>query len=269
MHLSRLSTALLALSIVAAPGLLSAQSNPFPDLRYLDAQYRNGSYLGVALSDIDADRANTLKLGEPRGVEVVRVEVGSPADRAGLKAGDVLLSYNGENILGAQHLGRLVSETPVGRHIKIQYWRDGHAESTVVTTASAQHPNVRLVPLTNIDTSDSRMFPMMMDIPSPLMIWKNSMLGVLCEPLDAQLAQYFGVKNGILIRSVEKESPGDKAGIRAGDVLVSIDNVALAGPKDLNSFTRSQRQPRNSVPVKLIRDHKELNLNVAVARPGE
>ena len=62
----------------------------------------------MSLAEIDADRAKTLKLDEPRGVEVARVEEGSPAEKAGIKPGDVLLSYNGENILGAQQLGRLV-----------------------------------------------------------------------------------------------------------------------------------------------------------------
>ena len=91
----------------------------------------SGSHLGVHLRDIDADRAKVINLGESRGVEVVGVEDGSPAEQAGIKTGDVLLAYNGENILGAQQLGRLVSETPRGRKIKIEYWREGKVSTSL------------------------------------------------------------------------------------------------------------------------------------------
>jgi serine protease Do len=99
-------------------------SNLEQNLR-LATQVRSGTYLGVQLADIDADRAKALHLDEERGVEIEKVEPGSPAESAGLRAGDVLLTYNGENILGARQLGRLVSETPKGRKVRIQFWREG------------------------------------------------------------------------------------------------------------------------------------------------
>jgi serine protease Do len=268
MRLSAVFTAMVTAALLVAP-VASAQSPSDEPFHLLPSQFVNtSSYLGVRLSDIDADRAKTLKLGDARGVEITRVEIGSPADKAGIKAGDVLLTYNGENILGAQQLGRLVAETPIGRRIRIDYWRNGRTESTVVTTAAAQHPMVRVAPITGLDLPDMRNF-VMPDVPEPMMIWKNSMLGVKCEPIDAQLARYFGVKEGVLIRSVDKNSPGDKAGIRAGDVLTSIDSHAVNGPRDLSSFTRTQREPRNSVSVTLVRDHKEMTLNVPVSQTPE
>src|SRR6476619_3768869 len=69
------------------------------------------SFLGVAVTDLDPDRVSRLKLKEERGIEVTHVAESSPADKAGIEPGDVLLTYNGENILGSQQFVRLVQDT--------------------------------------------------------------------------------------------------------------------------------------------------------------
>ncbi len=131
---------MLALGLLPAAGLAQWGVPGFcPAGRWQVQQQETrpaGSYLGIKLSDIDADRARILKLSESRGVEVKAIEEGSPADHAGIEPGDVLLSYNGENIVGAQQLIRLVQETPAGRKIKVQIWRDGKEHSTSITTAA-------------------------------------------------------------------------------------------------------------------------------------
>ena len=77
------------------------------------------------LAEIDADRARELKLKEPSGVEITRVEDGSPADKAGLKPDDVVLEYNGQRVEGMEQFGRLVRETPAGRDVKMLISRNG------------------------------------------------------------------------------------------------------------------------------------------------
>src|SRR5690349_21240956 len=72
------------------------------------------SYLGIAVVEIDADRAKALHLKEERGVEVTCLDPGSPAEKAGLKPGDVVLEYNGEHVQGGEQFIRLVRETPAG-----------------------------------------------------------------------------------------------------------------------------------------------------------
>ncbi len=218
-----------------------------------------GSYLGVGILDIDADRAAALKLGDARGVEVTKVEEGSPAAAAGLKAGDVLLSYNGENILGAQQFVRMVEETPQGRKVKIQYWRDGKTQSTTVTVGAAQ-PRGLEFPSRFLGFPDIRGITMP-DIPNTLLVWKSSMLGIECEPVDSQLAQYFGVKQGVLVRSVRKGSGADKAGLKAGDVLTAMGDQSVATPRDVTSFMRMHDTGR-PVTVALMRDHKELTVTI-------
>jgi serine protease Do len=217
------------------------------------------SHLGVGLRDVDPDRARELNMEDARGAEVVHVLEGSPAERAGLKPGDVLLTYNGENILGAMQLGRLVAETPAGRKVKIQYWRNGKVQTaTVITDAAkgsgANFPSVFSGPeLPNWAITD---------VPSPLLVWKNAVLGIECEPVDSQLAKYFGVKDGVLVRSVDKDSAGYKAGLRAGDVITAIGDHRVAEPRDVISYMRMQHQPGKPIPIALTREHNQLSLVV-------
>lgn len=253
---------LVLLGGIVMTGPLQAQHSADDVEALLMNELRGGSYLGVGLADIDADRAKALKLDEPRGVEVTRVEEGSPAEKAGIKPGDVLLSYNGENILGAQQLGRLVRETPEGRSIRIQLWRDGKTQSLTVVTA-AHHFDVP----TQFTRVPMPKWPnmAMFDVPAPLLMWKNPAFGIECEPVDSQLAQYFGVKRGVLVRSVEKGSAAEKAGLKAGDVLTAVGGKPVATPRDLSTYMRTQHEPEKSVPVVLTRDHKELTLQIQPA----
>jgi serine protease Do len=241
-------------------------SNLEQNLR-LATQVRGSVHLGVQLADVDADRAKALHLDEERGAEIEKVETGSPAEAAGLKAGDVLLTYNGENILGARQLGRLVSETPKGRKVRIQFWRDGKMQSTVAlmteTQISREFPG-------DLDIQIPDVHIRIPDIPSPMVIWKSAALGIDCEPLDTQLAEYFGVKRGVLVRSVEKESAAEKAGLKAGDVLTAVDNQPVASAHDVVSSMRIERRAGRPVSVAIMRDHRPLTLSVVLnAGPQE
>jgi serine protease Do len=219
------------------------------------------SHLGVGLKTVDADRANVLKLGTPRGVEILSIAEGGAADQAGFKPGDVLLTYNGEQILSTPQIGRLVSETPPGRKIKIDYWRDGKNRSATVlmlgfgatSSDTSQSPPVATIPLG------------VPDFPRMLMLWDNVGLGVECEPIDGQIAEYFGVPHGTLIRHVEKGYPAEKAGLRAGDVILSVDTRVVAAPRDLISYLRTQTSPGRTLSIQIVRDHKQRTISLSFA----
>ncbi len=87
--------------------------------------FPGGTYLGVSLAEIDANRAKELKLKEDYGAEITRVEDGSPAEKAGVKPGDVVQEYNGQRVEGMEQFGRMVRETPAGREVKLTVSRDG------------------------------------------------------------------------------------------------------------------------------------------------
>ena len=260
MRLFSLLPVVTAALFCLAPQLPAQQLNSPQTFSLFGQSGINGSHLGVSLKDIDADRARVVNLGEPRGVEVVGVEDGSPAEQAGIKTGDVLLSYNGENILGAQQLGRLVSETPRGRKIKIEYWREGKVSTVTAITAglaAVQFPSqgeLQLMKMQGFSSFESS-FPM------PFMVWKTP-FGIECESLDSQLAEYFGVKHGVLVRSIVKDSPAAKAGVRAGDVVTQIGDHSVYEPKDITSYIRAERRSYYPLSLEVTRDHKSIAVKI-------
>ena len=94
------------------------------------------------------------------------------------------------------------------------------------------------------------------------MSWQSSMLGIEGEALDGQLAQYFGVKEGVLVRSVVIGSAAEKGGLKAGDVIVRVDDSKVTSPTDVTSRLRSLRGKQ--VAIVVMREHKEVPLTVTI-----
>ncbi len=220
------------------------------------------SYLGVMVQEIDGDRAKALKLREEAGVEITRVEPDSPAERAGLKNGDAILQYNGQRVEGMEQFSRLVRETPPGRDVKLDIVRSG-APQTVMVKAGVRHAVTPfLIAPAAPPAPMGRLEMRMPDVPRSFMAWRSSALGIECETLEGQLAQYFGVQEGVLVRAVAKGSTAERAGIKAGDVITRVDDAKIASPADISSRIRSMRG--KSVPMVLMRDHKDMTLSVVV-----
>lgn len=228
-----------------------------PGIRMMMA---GGSYLGVGVQEVTANRAKELKLNEERGVEVTNVSEGSPAEKAGLQKGDVVLEYQGQRVEGTEQFVRFVRETPAGRNVKMLVSRNGQNQTIMATIGNRGKARGR-------EFSFSGEFPRMEvwipDTPRPNMSWRSSMLGVEAETLEGQLAQYFGVKQGVLVRSVSKGSAAEKAGLRAGDVITKVDQTAVDTPRELTEAIRAERN-RKSVPLHLMREKKETTVTVTL-----
>jgi serine protease Do len=219
-----------------------------------------GSYIGVMMQEIDSERAKALKLHEEGGVEITVVESDSPADKGGLKVGDVVQKYNGQRVEGMQQFAHMIHETPAERDVKIEISRGGVAMFVTVRVAQRKVPHIELG---DVPQMPGRLDIHIPDMPRGFMGLRSSVLGVEAEPIDGQLAQYFGVKDGVLVRSVLKGSAAEKAGIRAGDVIVRIDDVRVATPADISGRLRTVHG--KPVSVVLMRDHKELTISVAIS----
>jgi|KBSMisStaDraftv2_1062788.scaffolds.fasta_scaffold112748_2 serine protease Do len=216
-----------------------------------------GSYLGIGIQEITPERAKALKLRDEAGVEVTRVAPDSPASKAGLKEGDVVLQYNGTKVEGLEQLSRLVRETPIGREAKLEIFRNG-APMTLLARVGG-HPSLPGMP-------DGFGFHMP-DVPRTIQGLRSPMLGVEAESIEGQLAQFFGVNEGVLVRTVMKGSPAEKAGVKAGDVIVRVDEAKVTTPPEISAHLRAARG--KPVPVAIMREHKEISLTVdAEPRPG-
>jgi len=226
-------------------------------------EFRNGmltggTYLGVNLCEISSDRARELKLKEAYGVEITRVEENSPAEKAGLKAGDVVLEYNGQRVEGMEQFGRLVRETPAGREVRLEISRNGVTQ-TIVATLQSRKMKSFATTIPNMEIPEIHM----PDMPQIFTAWRSPRLGVETESLGSQLAVYFGVKEGVLVRSVVKESAAEKAGIKAGDVITKVDGTTVTTPNELVNALHAAAS-KGSFPVEIVRDRHESTITVTL-----
>jgi serine protease Do len=221
-----------------------------------------GSYLGVGVADVNAERVKALKLKEERGVEITSVETDSPAARAGLKTHDVVLEYNGQPVEGTEQFMRMVRETPAERQVRLAISRDGATQTLTATIGQRKGYGTFAVPGAGMDVLKLRM----PDIPRPNMSWQSGMLGVEAEPLADQLAEFFGVKEGVLVRSVVKDSAAAKAGLKAGDVITKVDDTKVTAPREITSAIRAKK----TFPLTVVRNHKEMTVSVTLeeSRPA-
>ena len=225
-----------------------------------------GSYLGVDVQDVNADRVKALKLSEERGAEITLVDQDSPAGKAGLKENDVVLSFNGQRVDSAEQLKRMIHEIPPGRKVTLGISRDGKAQNLTAELADRRSlersysytmPRVVIPPIPPIEIP-----PMNLNMDSVRIYnLSTSRLGMSVEPLTPQLGDYFGAPNGqgLLVRSVEKGSPADTAGIKAGDVITKFGGERVADSGDWRSAVREHTGP---VPVTILRDKHEQTLTV-------
>jgi serine protease Do len=247
-----------------APQIFEAfQSAGTPQIfEYKSGALLGGTYLGVNLAEINADRARELKLKEAYGVEITRVEETSPAEKAGLKTGDVVLEYNGQRVEGMEQFGRLVRETPAGREVKLLISRNG-ANQTVAATVQTR--KVKALTGNMRDFFPGVEVPEfhLPDMPQVFTTWRSPMLGIESESLSSQLATYFGVKEGVLVRSVLKDTAAEKAGIKAGDVITKVDGSKVTTPNELVSAIRSASS-KKTFPLELTRERRETTVNVTI-----
>jgi serine protease Do len=209
-----------------------------------------GSFLGVGIQEIDA------------GVQVTRIAPDSPAEKAGIQTGDVVTQYNGQRVEGMEQFSRMVRETPAGREVKIGIIRNGAPQTIAVKILSRTAISGQLIPGSGQEPFQFR-FP---DMPQSHMMWRSAMLGIEAEALDGQLAEFFGVKEGALVRAVDKGSAAERAGIKAGDVIVRVDDAKIAAPAEISTRLRALRG--RSAALVVVRDRKQVSLTLpAMSRP--
>ena len=220
-------------------------------------QVGGSSYLGIGIADITAERAKALNLKEERGAEVTSVAVEGPASKAGIRQGDVVLDYQGAAVEGMEQLTRLVRETPVGRQVKIAVWRNG-APQTLTATIEARKGTVIPFPGT------PPFFPSPeIEIPVFEMTLQSPVLGIEGEslPPSSSLRSIFGVKDGVLVKLVRKNSLAEKAGIKAGDVVVKVGDSTVTNPREI-ARALVWLGSRQTFTVIVVRNKKEIPLTV-------
>ena len=230
-----------------------------------------GSYLGVDVQDVTKERLAELKLKEERGVEVLMVDADAPAGKAGLKEHDVILEFNGTRLESVEQLRRLIRETPAGRSVALGISRDGQPMTLNATLAERKkHYNFSYaVPRTPKAPKPPKppKMPEMREF--SFVLAGSSRSGLLVENLTPQLGEFFGVKDGagVLVRSVEKGSPAEAAGFKAGDIIIRVEKDKVADRGDWRSTMRTHRSGKVSIGI--IRDKREQTLSLALPEVKE
>jgi membrane-associated protease RseP (regulator of RpoE activity) len=239
-------------------------------------------YLGVDLRDVTADQLGALKLKEARGAEIVLVDHDAPAGKCGLREHDVVLQMNGHAITGEDQIRKMLRETAPGKTVVLVISRDGQQitvsaqmanRDEVERQAWQQHllvPEPQELPAP-VSESESSGFSPASSASSPpphgssfigTVLMSPAYTGAMLEKMSTQLADYFGVPNGagLLVQSVEANSPAALAGMRAGDVVVRANAQTVASTADWAKAIRNSRG--HPLTVVVLRDKKEQTLTL-------
>ncbi len=262
-----LVTLILAVTLLSSKSFADAPSSARGEVYGVSSEDSGDtSYLGVDTSDITAEQLTALHLKEESGVEITMVDQDAPAGKVGLKEQDVILTLNGEKVASVEQLRRMIRETPPGRVITLVISRNGHPMTFKVELASRQANFAHDLGSKAKDFHiDLPAMPAMADLDMPVsivVVHSSARSGLMVENLTPQLADFFGAKNGrgVLIRSVEKGSRADKAGLRAGDVIVKIDDEAIHDASDFSHALRARQGNRASIVI--LRDKKEQTITL-------
>ena len=180
-------------------------------------------WLGVQVQEVTPEIAAGLGLdkADPKGALVAVVQPNSPAAKAGVRPGDVIVGYDGKPVDKLRDLPRLVAETPAGKQAEITVWRDKHQEKLQTTIAE-------------LAGQDKQMASAGDEQSAPAKPEKAAALGVQLAPLDGQVRQRLHLGKdvkGVVVAGVKDQSPAAELGIQPGDVIMSINNKAVATPK--------------------------------------
>jgi membrane-associated protease RseP (regulator of RpoE activity) len=275
-----LGIGLLAGGIAYAQG---AFDSPFDDLQEPGNEqtlsfFVGGTYLGVATEDITKENMSRYGLREVRGVGVTQVIKDSPAEKAGLKKDDVILRFDGESVTSVRKLTRLVSEVSADQTVRLTISRGGAEQELSATISKRDNmtnvlgPMIRDDVLRGVEQNWPRID--MGDGPVIFSMGNNRRLGASTQALTKQLADYFGVKDGgLLITSVNENSPAAKAGLKAGDVITTADGEKV---NDAGDLTRAiNKKEDGAVTLTVVHDHNTRTVTVTpekrqerIIRPG-
>jgi C-terminal processing protease CtpA/Prc len=234
------------------------------------------SWLGVETHEVTADKAKELKLSAERGVVVGKIVPDSPAAKAGLKENDVVTEINGQRVEGAAQFRRMIHEIPAGRSVQLTVWRDGRTQTVSATLGKSEERHHAMKMLAPTPGTFAFRMPEIPEIPP--MEWNGNMvfgggqprLGIDAEDVSGQLGAFFGAPDGegILVRDVNSGSPAEKAGVKAGDVITSLNGERIRTVGELREKLSAKGEDKDrTAKLGVLRNKSQLTLSVELPAP--
>ncbi len=185
-------------------------------------------YLGIGIQDLNQDLAKSFGIKDTKGALVSDVKDDSPADKAGLKQGDIITMYEGTPVEDAVVLQRLVTKTTVGSKATIKVIRDGHEKELTITVG--EQPDQTKIAKAESDETN------------------YAFAGVAVQDLDQETARELGLKGkpqGVVVTKVEPDSGAEKAGLMPGDVIREINRQPVKSVKDFEKMSSGVKKGDN------------------------
>jgi serine protease Do len=249
-----------ALALVMANVVPPAGAEPV-----FNGESHSSAYLGVMVDLVSPEKAASLHLKDGAGAAIAGVDQDGPGFRAGLKQGDIIVAYNGNPVEGPDQLADLIHSSAPGTTATVSIFRNGQKQEVKVTLGDwKQMANMPKPSITApgsmpfVSPMPSRTYP---DIDMPSFAQLSTRHGLVVEALSPQLCDFFGVpqNKGILVRSVEKGGPGAASGLKAGDVIVRINNETV---HDMADWRRALKTHGSKVTLVIVRDRKEQTIEL-------
>jgi len=246
-------TGLFAIILAAFAIVAYAQSSNPQRAHSTNLQMAPG-YLGVGVQDLSPERIKSLNLKVNAGVEVKTVIPESPAATLGIRVGDIILEVNGQKVEGTEQFAASIGSKSPGTKITLTIWRDGVKQNIAATLGHQVMPQLPFASMMPISPEDLQ----------ALFAGDAWKLGFEGESLTPQLATFFGAAQGegVLVRTVLEKSPADKAGLKAGDVVIKVNGMPVSRSGEIVGIVRLAKKATFTV----IRNKKEITLNVEIAR---
>jgi serine protease Do len=233
----------------------------------------NSGWLGVEIDEVTPEKAKDLKLADVRGVILRSVEPDGPAAKAGLKQNDVIVEYDGQTVEGTVQFRRLVRETPPRRNVNLTIVRNGETQKLSVEVADRNAYYEKSMGGMARDLSRTFSFSapnFNLRGPETLLLMNagTPVLGIDAEDLNGQLGAYFGAPGdaGVLVRSVRAGTPAQRAGLKAGDVIIKFDGTPVKSVSGLRDQLQEKRDQK-TVTLGVVRKGSELNVSVNIEQP--
>jgi serine protease Do len=252
-----------------------------------------GSYLGIQTEEVNKENYSKFGLSAVRGVAIEKVLDDSPAKKAGLQNGDVIVRFNGEEVTSYRKLTRLISETAPDHQVRLTVARGGSEREVTVTMGKREMPKFEMGDFTMTVPSMGGGFsravpgPDFKVAPFPdggdVFVWRGDgeggnfvfgstrQIGIGVSSMTRQLGDYFGVSDGkgLLINSVNENSPAAKAGLKAGDVVVEVEGKPVSNTVDLIRGISEKKEGEVTLTILRNRNRQTVRVTPEKIKEGD
>ena len=216
-------------------------------------------WLGVGIRELTPSLHEKLKLGNETGLQVTEVYPDSPADDAGLQVEDVIIQFDGKRVEQAREFSRMVRNAGADQKVTLLIIRAGQRKTFEVMLGKRRSPGYAAAFSHGFGPGKS------------VAVWMNRpRLGVQVHELGENLAAYFKVepRSGVLVLEVHKESPAEKAGLKPGDVLVSLEGATVRDAEDLIESLQDYEEG-DQVKIEFVRQGKRETATVEIDQSAD